>query len=146
MKALNKSAFLLAAGLMYVAAFSTDALAASTRDKALGHFEAIGKGAVDSILADYASDATLYWIGGPLDGVHAGKGKIETVWRKFTGAQGPLKVQVSDIAEHANPKGSTISANVKFVGKGTVPVHYVLTYHGGNLVSEIWQIDPKLAK
>lgn len=84
--------------------------------------------------------------GGPLDGVHAGKGTIETVWCKFTGVQGPLKIQISDVAEHANPKGSTISENVKFVGTGTVPVHYVLTYQGNSLVGEIWRIDPTLAK
>ncbi|WP_226893537.1 nuclear transport factor 2 family protein [Nisaea sediminum] len=146
MKAFKKSALLVAVGLMSVSAFAADAFAASARDRATGHFEAIGKGAVEAILADYADNATLYWIGGPLDGVHAGKASIETVWRKFTGAQGPLKVEVSDVAEHANPKGSTVSANVKFLGKGTVPVHYVLTYHGDRLVSEIWQIDPKLAK
>ena len=52
---------------------------------------------------------------------------------KFGKAAGPL-----------NPKGSTVSANVQFDGKQPIKVRYVLTYRDGKVVSETWQIDPKL--
>ena len=38
------------------------------------------------------------------------------------------------------------TATVVFTGKGPVPVRYLLTYRGDRLVSEVWQIDPALAK
>jgi hypothetical protein len=44
----------------------------------------------------------------------------------------------------ANPAGATVTADVKFIGKKTIPVRYALTYRKGRLVDEIWQIDPKL--
>ena len=84
--------------------------------------------------------------GGPLDGVYQGAAEIEPVWRKFTKAQGPLKVAVSDLQEDANPAGATVSATVKFASAKTIPVFYVLTYRGDRIVNEVWQISPAAAK
>ena len=44
------------------------------------------------------------------------------------------------------PWTATVTADVKFIGKNTIPVRYVLTYRGEDLVTEIWQIDPKLGR
>jgi glucan biosynthesis protein len=66
------------------------------------------------------------------------------VWTKFTGSQGPLKLSVDRLEESANPKGATVSANVVFEGKTPIKVRYVLTFREGRIVSETWQIDPKL--
>jgi hypothetical protein len=33
---------------------------------------------------------------------------------------------------------------VTFTGKNVVKVRYVMLYRGGQLIDEIWQIDPKL--
>jgi hypothetical protein len=60
-------------------------------------------------------------------------------------AQGPLKVTVETLEESVNPKGSTVTANVLFVGKAPIKVRYVLVYRDNMIVSETWQIDPKLA-
>ncbi len=122
------------------------AMAESGTDRATAHFNAIGAGQVEAVTAAYTDASVFHWVGGPLDGTYQGKAAITTVWQKFAKAQGPLEVQVSNLTENANPKGATVTADVKFVGKNTVPVRYVLTYRGGDLVNEVWQIDPKLGQ
>jgi ketosteroid isomerase-like protein len=135
----------LASALM-MTTLADHALAGAASDKAVAHFDAIAKGQVEAIIDAYADNAVLQWVGGPLDGVYSGKTDIAPVWQKFTEAQGQLTVEVSDLRENANPKGATVSANVKFMGAKTVPVRYVLTYRGDLLVNEVWQIDPNLGK
>ena len=93
----------------------------------------------------YADNAQFNWVGGPLDGTYASADAIRGVWEKFTKSVGPLKVSVDRLEESANPKGSTVSANVQFEGKMPIKVRYVLTFREGKIVSETWQIDPKLA-
>lgn len=117
---------------------------AGTADDARSHFQAIGAGNVDQIMQQYADNAHLEWVGGPLNGAYSGHEKIKEVWTKFAKAAAPLKVEVGKVEESANPAGSTVTANVKFDGKSTIKVRYVLTYRNGKLVNEIWQIDPKL--
>jgi ketosteroid isomerase-like protein len=118
-----------------------DAPAAAAR----AHIEAIAAGHVDAIVASYAPNAVLEWVGGPLDGRYATSETIQSTWTKFTKANGPLKADISQLQEAANPKGATVTADVVFHGKAAIPVRYVLTYRDGKLVDEIWQIDPKLA-
>ena len=118
---------------------------AATADDARSHFQAIGAGDVPAVMRGYANQAQFNWIGGPLDGTYSTQEAIRGVWSKFTQSQGALKVSVSQLEESANPKGSTISANVQFEGKAPIKVRYVLTYRDGKIVSETWQIDPKLA-
>ena len=115
-------------------------------DSAQARFNAIASGDVNSVLTQYQDSATLQWLGGPLDGTYIGKEKLSMVWNKFSKAQGPMKVKIQNLVEHANPKGSTVTADVFFAGKKTVPVHYVLSYRDGKLVNEIWQVSPSLAK
>ncbi len=67
------------------------------------------------------------------------------MWEKFTKSAGPVKVSVNKLEESSNPKGATVSANVLFEGKAPIKVRYVLTFREGKIVSETWQIDPKLA-
>ena len=118
---------------------------AAPADDARSHFQAIGAGDVAAVMSGYANQAQFNWIGGPLDGTYSTQEAIRGVWSKFTQSQGALKVSVSQLEESANPKGSTISANVQFEGKTPIKVRYVLTYRDGKIVSETWQIDPKLA-
>ena len=118
---------------------------AAPADDARSHFQAIGAGDVAAVMRGYADQAQFNWIGGPLDGTYSTQEAIRGVWSKFMQSQGALKVSVSQLEESANPKGSTISANVQFEGKTPIKVRYVLTYRDGKIVSETWQIDPKLA-
>ena len=134
---------ILAAALSFAATGA--AIAGPAADEAKLHFQAIGSGDTAVLARGYADNAQLHWIGGPLDGTYTGAGSIGGVWEKFTKAQGPLRVSVDKLEESANPKGATVTANVQFEGKQPIKVRYVLTYRDGKLVTETWQIDPKLA-
>ena len=114
-------------------------------DLAQAHIDAITAGDVAAITSVYGEGATLNWVGGPLDGMYEGDGLAE-VWGKFTTAQTGLTATVSDLTESTNDKGSTVVANVVFANANTIPVRYVMTFRGGELVNEIWQIDPSLAQ
>jgi len=120
------------------------AVQAAPADDARTHFQAIGAGDLAIVMRGYADNAQFNWIGGPLDGTYTSADSIRGVWQKFTGSQGALKVSIDKLEESANPKGSTVSANVLFEGKAPIKVRYVLTFRDGKIVSEIWQIDPKL--
>ncbi len=144
---MTKSRISTVAGLLLLTGCAaSQAVASNATDKATAHFNAIGAGQVEAVTAGYTDDSLFQWVGGPLDGAYQGKAAISAVWQKFTKAQGPLEVQISNVSENANPKGTTVTADVKFMGKNTIPVRYVLTYRGDDLVAEIWQIDPKLGQ
>jgi hypothetical protein len=117
---------------------------ASPKDDANAHFQAIAAGNVGQIMAGYSADAVFEWVGGPLDGTYRNHEAIQGVWGKFAKANAPLSVKVEQLAESANTKGATVTANVIFTGKSTIKVRYVLTYRDGKLADEIWQIDPNL--
>jgi len=125
-----------------LATLSAPALAGPAINLAQAHIAAIAKGDVAAIMATTAPNATLHWIGGPLDGTYASADAQKPVWTKFTTAQGEQKTTVSDLTEAANPKGATVMANVVFAGKNAVKVRYVMLYTDGKLVDEIWQVDP----
>ena len=120
------------------------ALAGDGETAARAHIDAIAKGDVNAITGSYGDNATLHWVGGPLDGTYDGD-KLVAVWSKFTMAQGTLKAEVSNLREDVNPAGVTVSANVVFEGKMKVPVYYVMMFRGGKLVDEIWQISPNMS-
>jgi len=134
----------LATAALAVSLGTGAALAGPAGDMARDHFDAIGAGDVYTLSGSYAPDAVFQWIGGPLDGVYTDTESISTVWTKFTNAQGPLEAEVASLRESANPKGTTVTADVVFKGKNTIPVRYVLVYRDAKLVSEVWQIDPAL--
>ena len=128
------------AALMLTAAIATTAPA----DDARAHFQAVGSGDMQVLMSGYADPAQFNWVGGPLDGLYATSDAIRGVWTKFTQSQGLMKVSINQLEESINPKGATLSANVLYEGKSPIKVRYVLTYREGRIVSETWQIDPKL--
>lgn len=117
---------------------------AAPADDARTRFQAIASGDLQIVMRGYADQAQFHWIGGPLDGTYSSPEAIRAVWEKFTKAQGALKLSVDKVEESVNPKGATVSANVQFEGKMPIKVRYVLIYRDGKIVSETWQIDPKL--
>lgn len=120
------------------------ALAAPAASEAQTHFQAIAVGDVAAVMHGYADAAHFVWVGGPLDGTYTGVDAIRPVWEKFIKSQGTMKVAVDKVEESSNPKGSSVTANVTFQGKQPIKVRYVLTYRDNKIVSETWQIDPKL--
>lgn len=118
---------------------------AAPADDAKAHFQAIGSGDLSMVMRGYADNAQFNWVGGPLDGTYTSADTIRGTWEKLMKSQGVMKVSVDKLEESANPKGSTVSANVQFEGKAPIKVRYVLTFREGKIVSETWQIDPKLS-
>ena len=130
-----------AAAMMFAASSAT----AAPADEARTHFQAIGSGDLSVVMRGYADNAQFNWVGGPLDGTYTTSDAIRGTWEKLMKSQGAMRVTVDKLEESANPKGSTISANVQFEGKAPIKVRYVLTFREGKIVSETWQIDPKLS-
>ena len=125
--------------------FVSSAVFAGARDEAQNHLKEIAAGQVDQIMQGYADGAHFEWIGGPLNGTYVGTDKIREVWTKFAKGNAPLDLSVRKLEDSINPDGETVTANVEFKGKQTIKVRYVMTYRGGKLVNEVWQIDPKLS-
>jgi len=134
----------MAATAIAAPTFATSALAEAPAALARQHIDAVAAGDVAKITRQYNSGAWLNWVGGPLNGTYIGPQQIAEVWGKFAKSQAPLKATVGDMKESANPSGSTVTANVTFVGKASIKVRYVMLYRGDQLMDEIWQIDPKL--
>ena len=108
--------------------------------------DTIAKGDVAAIMADYASEPTLHWIGGPLAGEYKGEEAIKGVWTKFTGMMAPLTVKTS--GEHAMGT-DTLMADTAFTNKAGKTVMVVLTEkaEGGKIKEETWKVNaPAKAK
>ena len=140
----TQTRFAVSVATILLAVTGATVAAAAPADDAKTHFQAIGSGDLTVLMRGYGDQAQFNWVGGPLDGTYSTPDAIRGVWEKFTKSQGALKVSVDKLEESANPKGSTVSANVQFEGKQPIKVRYVLTFRDGKIVSETWQIDPKL--
>jgi hypothetical protein len=120
------------------------AIAGPASEAARMHFSAIGDGDIPTVMLGYDHKAQLNWIGGSLAGAYNGIENIRAAWEKFSQSAGPLQVNVGKLEESLTPKGETVLANVQFDGKTSIKVRYALTYRQGKLISETWQVDPKL--
>ena len=120
------------------------AQAGQASNDATSHFQAIASGDLQGLMGGYNDNSQLQWLGGPLNGNYSGAAPIRGTWEKFTKSQGALKLTVDKLEESANTNGSTVTANVLFEGKAPIKVRYVLVYRDNMIVSETWQIDPKL--
>lgn len=107
---------------------------------------AIARGDLDAVLQGYGEEATLHWVGGPLDGTYQGREQIAAVWRRFAAAQGPMRATLGIVAEGANPRGATVITPVALAGeRAALKVRHVVVVRGGRVVNETWQVDPALS-
>jgi ketosteroid isomerase-like protein len=137
--------FVAAFALPYL--FSHSALAGPLDEaKAQAHLNAVAAGDLDALMSDYADDAYMDWVGGPLDGRYHGKAAIKGVWQKFIAANAgkPRPAKFSKLDAYANPKGTTIWAKAEYGGTTPVKVWHALSYRDGGLATEIWQIAPAI--
>jgi ketosteroid isomerase-like protein len=114
--------------------------------KAETHLQAVAAGDIDALMHDYADDAYMDWVGGPLDGRYRGKAAINEVWKKFAALNDgqPRPARFGKLVQQANPKGATLEAAAEYGGKTTIKVQHVLVYRDGELTTEIWQVAPAL--
>lgn len=120
------------------------AFAGMTAPDAQMHFKAVASADLSAIMSQYKPDATLYWMGGPLDGAYKGTDQIKGVWSKFVKAMGATSATVKDVKVAGAGMGMTVTADVTFHGKTSVPVRYVLVYAGKKIVDEVWQVEGKM--
>ncbi|MEN3294113.1 MAG: hypothetical protein V7642_3366 [Burkholderiales bacterium] len=114
--------------------------------KARAHLDAVAAGNVDALMRDYADDAYMEWVGGPLDGRYHGKTAIHAVWQKFIAANAgnARPAKFSKLEAYANPKGASVEVKAEYGGVTPVKVLHLLTYRDGSLTTEVWQIAPAI--
>lgn len=114
--------------------------------KAQEHSNAIAAGNLDGIMRDYADDAYLDWVGGPLEGRYRGKEAIRGVWQKFMAANAgkPRTAKLGKLEPYANPAGISLEQEAEYSGTTPVKVWHVRVYRDGSLTTEIWQIAPAI--
>ena len=114
--------------------------------KAHAHLEAVAAGDLEALMRDYADDAYMDWVGGPLDGRYHGKAAIRAVWEKFIGANAgkPRPAHFGKLVAFSNPRGTSLEARAEYGGTVPVKAWHVLTYRDGDLTTEVWQITPAL--
>ena len=114
--------------------------------KAKAHLDAVAAGDLDALMRDYADDAYMEWVGGPLDGRYRGKAEIRAVWQKFIAANAgkPRPAHFGKLTAFANPRGATVEAKADYAGAVPVKVWHALTFRDGDLTTEVWQIAPTL--
>ena len=114
--------------------------------KAKSHLDAVAAGDLEALMRDYADDAYMEWVGGPLDGRYRGKAEIRAVWQKFIAANAgkPRPAHFGKLTAFANPRGATVEAKADYAGAVPVKVWHALTYRDGDLTTEVWQIAPAL--
>jgi hypothetical protein len=114
--------------------------------KARAHLDAVASGNLDALMRDYADDAYMDWVGGPLDGRYHGKAAIKAVWEKFIAINKgkPRPATFGQLTSMANPKGTSVESKAEYGGVLPLKVWHVLTYRDGVLDTEIWQIAPAM--
>lgn len=114
--------------------------------KAQAHLNAIAAGDLEALMRDYAEDAYMDWVGGPLDGRYHDKAAIRAVWQKFIAANAgkPRPAKFGKLESYAHPKGASVEATAEYGGTTPFKVWHALTYHDGVLTTEIWQISPAI--
>ena len=133
--------------LLLISFLATAALAGPLDEKrADAHLKAIAAGNIEGVMADYAEDAYLDWVGGPLDGRYRGRTEILQMWKKFFAANDglPRQARVGKLSAYANPKGASLEAEAEYAGKTPVKAWQALVYRDGVLMTEIWQIAPTI--
>jgi hypothetical protein len=114
--------------------------------KARAHLDAVAAGDLEGLMRDYADDAYMDWVGGPLDGRYRGKAAIRAVWEKFIAANAgkPRPAHFGKLGAFANPRGTSLQSKAEYGGALPLKVLHVLTYREGELTTEVWQIAPGL--
>ncbi len=135
----RRSAVLVASTVLLLGL--TPAYAGDDTQRAEAYFQAITTGDAETIASFYAENAEFRWIGGPLAGFYKGRQDIKGLWERFSAAAGKFTHEVVELNETPLGQGSTVNAVVTFKGATDVPVKFALTYKGGKITSETWQVD-----
>jgi hypothetical protein len=122
---------------------------------AMSHWNNIAIENVTSIMQEYASNATLHWIGGPLTGTYTGTSQISTTWTKFTNLyEAVFWYAITPPTVVKTASEYTVMTPLQFVvTPASDPIHtYILNvtetldYQPVNgqymLMNEVWSVKP----
>jgi len=123
--------------------------------QAYSHWSAITARDSNTVMSEYAPDAKLYWLGGPLNGNFTDKNGIQDEWAKFFKANPDVYMNVTDFkVQILGGNRGVVTARLAFFNlhsdgtTTTVRVNYALVYtlKDGNwsLVEEWWSIAPRV--
>lgn len=143
---IRKSCLILAMAILPFCVGNPALAGALDEAKAHAHLEAVAAGDLEALMRDYADDAYMDWVGGPLDGRYHGKAAIRAVWEKFIAANAgkPRPARFGKLVAFSNPRGTSLEAKAEYGGAVPVKAWHVLTYRDGDLTTEVWQIAPGL--
>jgi hypothetical protein len=123
--------------------------------QAMSHWNNIAIENVTSIMSEYASNATLHWVGGPLTGTYTGLSEISSTWTKFTNLyEAVFWYAIVPPTVVKTNSGYTVQAPLQFVVTPTDdPIHtYILnvtetldyTEINGQymIMNEVWAVKP----
>lgn len=137
-------ALLACAAVSLACAAQADARPAPSPYDALAraHISAEADGDLTALNAQYRKDASLWWVGGALDGLYEGSDEIAGCWKKFVGL-GAKNASVEGIQVSGNPQGTTVIVDALFI-KDQMPfrVREVLLYRDTLLWDDIFQNVP----
>jgi hypothetical protein len=106
-------------------------------------------------MSEYAPDAKLYWVGGPLNGNFTDKNGIQNEWAKFFKANPTVYMNITDFkVQILGSNRGVVTARLAFLNihsdgtTTTVRVNYALVYtlkdSNWSLVEEWWSIAPRV--
>ena len=107
------------------------AIMEKAKDEALLHWMYIAMEDLEELKGQYAPNAVLYWLGGPLNGEYKGVDRIAGVWSKFFTANGDEYLRVKNLKVYAIGEEVYVAADVAFHMKRAATGQWVklsLTY------------------
>jgi len=121
---------------------------------AYNHWNYISTKSLTALMAEYDSNATLYWVGGPLNGTYAGVYAINAVWQKFFAAWGAIWFfSQSEPTVSVRGNNAVVTATIQFVATPasapqqvnylniTYTLKYALVASNWRIYAEVWKIS-----
>ena len=125
---------------------------------AMSHWNDIAIESPQLVIAEYAPNAVLHWVGGPLSGTYSGIAAINATWNKFFNTYETVYwyTIIPPTVTQVSPTEFNVTGYVQFlVAPTAVPIHpfvlnvtEVLTYVYNasaaqfQLVNEVWKVKP----
>ncbi|MEB3859996.1 MAG: ester cyclase [Desulfurococcales archaeon] len=131
-------------------------LADAARKESLLHWMYIAGEDKERLMAQYAEDAVLYWIGGPLTGVYRGVDNISALWDRFFMGNEDEHVRATNVRSLEIHGKVYVVADVSFITTRAqtgemilLDLTYILVFRqedGSLLVEEEWWIIDSATK
>lgn len=114
---------------------------AAAKSMVLKHWTAVANRNVQKLGNEYASDAVIAWVGGPLNGTYKGQKSIDNLWSKFANATSPMRFQVKQVSYDVSANRPAVNEDVVLsAGSKSIRVDSTLVYSNNKIVAEVWKV------